>query len=272
MQKPAPDNRRLPGHCPARWQAPFALLAAALLAGCASQAQRVAQAPVADPYENWNRKVFAFNDGLDRTLLRPVAVGWKKALPPQFRTGVGNALDNALYPVTIVNQFLQGKPGQGGRDLGRFVLNTTVGLLGLFDPATEAGLPANQEDFGQTLNTWGAPQGPFLMVPLLGPRTVSSAVGNVADLPLSPYVNLSDDRLRFGLFGINIINSRSAVLDLDQALREAYDPYIFLRDAYLQNRAYRIADGALLPPEPDDWDDYAEGEDEPGTTGEDAAP
>jgi phospholipid-binding lipoprotein MlaA len=250
--RPAPTHWRLPG-----------LIATLLLAGCASQAQRVAEMPVGDPYEPLNRKVFAFNDSLDRNVLRPTAVGWKKGTPPQFRTGLGNAIDNALYPVTIVNAFLQGKFAQSGRDLGRFVLNTTVGLLGLFDPATEAGLPANQEDFGQTLNTWGVPQGPFLMVPLLGPRTVSSGVGNLADLPLSPYFNLSDNNLRWGLFAIDLVNTRSGLLDLDQALREAYDPYVFLRDAYLQNRAYRIADGALLAPEPDDYEDYDMGGDEP---------
>jgi phospholipid-binding lipoprotein MlaA len=235
-----------------------AAIALLLLAGCASQAQRIAAQPVGDPIEPLNRKVFAFNDSLDRALLRPAAVGWKKGTPPQFRTGVGNFIDNALMPVTIINDFLQGKPAQGGKDTARFVMNTIVGLGGLFDPATEAGLPYNQEDFGQTLNTWGVPQGPFLMVPLLGPRTVSSAAGNVADLPASPYLQLSSNDVRFGLFGINLINSRAGLLDLDEELRKAYVPYVFLRDAYLQNRAYRIADGQLLPPEPDDFDDYGD--------------
>lgn len=235
-----------------------AVLASLLLAGCASQAQRVAAQPVADPIEPLNRKVFAFNDSLDRALLRPVAVGWKKGTPPQFRTGVGNFIDNALMPVTIINDFLQGKPVQGGKDTTRFVMNTIVGLGGLFDPATEAGLPHNQEDFGQTLNTWGVSQGPFLMVPFLGPRTVSSGVGNVVDLPASPYLQRSSGEVRIGLFGINLINSRAGLLDLDEELRKAYDPYVLVRDAYLQNRAYQIADGNLLPPEPEDFSDYGD--------------
>lgn len=133
-----------------------------------------------------------------------------------------------------------------------------MGLGGLFDPATGAGLPAHQEDFGQTLNAWGVPQGPYLMLPLFGPRTVSSGVGNLADLPASPYLRLADNSVRFGLLGVDTVSSRAGLLDLDEEVRKAYDPYGFVRDAYLQNRAYRIADGNLLPPEPEDFEDYGD--------------
>jgi phospholipid-binding lipoprotein MlaA len=236
----------------------FTLVAALLVAGCASQAQRIAEQPVGDPIEPLNRKVFAFNDALDRAVLRPAAVGWKRALPPQFRTGVGNVISNAFEPVTIINGFLQGKFAQGGQDLARFVMNTIVGLGGLFDPATEAGLQAHDEDFGQTLNTWGVPQGPYLMVPFLGPRTLSHGVGNIADLPASPYLQVNPTSVSWGVFGLNIVNSRAGLLDLDEEVRNAFDPYIFVRDAYLQNRAYRIADGMLMPREPDEFEDYGD--------------
>lgn len=227
------------------------LLAGALLlaAGCASRGP-VDSGPVADPFEPANRGIYQVNDVADRAILRPAAVGFRRGLPPQFRSGIRNFFDNALYPVTIVNNLLQGKFADGGRDLARFALNTTVGLVGLFDPASDIGLPKNDEDFGQTLGVWGVPEGPFLMVPVFGPYTLRSGVGALLDLPLTPWLLAAEPAVGLGLWAVNSVESRTRFLDVDRAVREAFDPYIFVRDAFIQNQRYRTADGNL----PDDHD------------------
>lgn len=241
------------------------------LAGCASTAQRVAGAPVSDPLEPVNRAIYRFNDKADRWVLRPAAVGWRKTVPQPLRTGVRNVLDHWSYPIDTVNAFLQGKFKQGGSDLARFMLNTIVGLGGLFDPATEVGLALHDEDFGQTLNRWGVPQGPYLMVPLFGPYTLSHGFGTLADAPLSPYISFQDPAAGLTLYAVYAVDARGAFLDTDAEVRQAFDPYAFIRDAYLQNRAYKIADGVL--PEPDYEDaDSAGPDDEAGDAGEPATP
>lgn len=234
------------------------LLTWALL-GCAAMASAGEDA-ISDPLEPANRAVYRFNDALDRHILRPVAVGYSRALPPQIRRGVRNFFDNATYPVTIVNSFLQGKPTQGGKDAARFVINTTVGLLGLFDPATEIGLARHQEDFGQTLAVWGVGEGPYLVVPFFGPRSLTHGIGDLVDLPLTPYTGNNDLALSLGLYTVESIDDRSRLLDVDYQVREAFDPYLFVRDAYMQNRRYRISDGNVA--EDDAWMDEEFFEDE----------
>jgi phospholipid-binding lipoprotein MlaA len=220
--------------------------------GCASSSA-VQEQDAWDPIEPVNRAIFKVNDIGDRYLLRPVAVGYERGLPPQMRSGIQNFFSNIRYPITIVNNFLQGKFRDGGRDTGRFVLNTTVGLFGFFDPATRIGLEENDEDFGQTLGRWGVGEGPYLVLPLFGPRTLRSAAGDVADSPLTPLIDItsSDIDIAWVLWTTHQVDKRSRLLDADEQVFEAYDPYLFVRDAYLQNQRYRLHDGN--PPEDDSY-------------------
>lgn len=220
-----------------------------LLPACASR-HATEQSGANDPFERMNRVFYQVNDFGDTYVLRPVAKGYERGLPSQIRGGIRNVFSNLTYPVTIVNAFLQGKFAQSGHDGARFLVNTTIGLAGIFDPATRIGLTENDEDFGQTLGVWGVPEGPYLVVPLLGPRTTRHAVGTVADSPLTPFVGISNGRLdlTLGLWVIYSVDKRSRLLDLDQQVFEAFDPYLFVRDAYLQNRRYKVLDGRM----PDD--------------------
>ena len=164
----------------------------AVLSGCASQQSAEREPSNPDPFEPVNRVIYKFNDFGDRYLAKPVAKGVRERHADALRLGVSNFFDNLRYPITIVNDFLQGKFRQGGADLARFTLNSTVGLLGLFDPATAAGPREHDEDFGQTLAVWGVPQGPYLMVPIFGPYTVTSAIGDLADTQVSPLVQIPE--------------------------------------------------------------------------------
>jgi len=235
-------------------------VAIALLSGCASHQAAKREPANPDPFEPVNRAIYKVNDIGDRYLARPVAKAYKKRTPGAFRQGASNFLDNLRYPITIVNDFLQGKARQGGADFARFALNSTVGLLGVFDPATDMGLKENDEDFGQTLAVWGVPEGPYLMVPLFGPYTVTSAVGDIAGTQVSPLVQIPEDAAATALWAWYLVDARYSLLGVDQEVRSAFDPYIFVRDSYLQNRRYKIYDGhvpeeKLLPD--DDLDDEA---------------
>jgi len=228
---------------------PTALLAvtALLLNGCASHSRVATPEEPNDPLEPFNRAMFRFNQVGDKYVLRPMAVGYTKGLPPQLQQGLNNAFGNAMYPVTIANAFLQGKFRQTLYDGARLLVNTIIGLGGLFDPATRIGLAENDEDFGQTLGVWGVAEGPFLVTPIFGPYTVRDLVGEVVDAPLTPYISVTNGRIdaRLGAWVIYQVDKRSRLLDVDYQVFEAFDPYIFVRDAYLQNRRYRVADGAI---------------------------
>ena len=236
-----------------------ALLALALIisSGCASTGA-VQDQQAYDPIEPFNRAMYKVNDIGDRYLLRPVAVGYERGLPPQMRSGIQNFFSNIRYPITIVNDFLQGKFRDGGRDTGRFVLNTTVGLFGFFDPATRIGLRENDEDFGQTLGKWGVGEGPYIVLPVFGPRTLRHLTGDVADSPLTPLIDITSDDIdmAWALWAVYQVDKRSHLLEVDQQVYEAYDPYLFVRDAYLQNRRYRMHDGNV--PEDDSYLDDME--------------
>jgi len=231
--------------------------AAAGLAGCASQPV-TSQTEAYDPIEPVNRAIYWANDLGDRYVLRPAASGYRRALPQALRSGVRNIFSNLLYPVTIANDLLQGKFSQCGRDGARFLLNSTVGLAGIFDPATRIGLTENDEDFDQTLAVWGAGEGPYLMVPIFGPRTLRHLVGDTVDAPLTPFLGISDGDvdLTLGAWVIYQVDERSRLLDADQQVYESFDPYIFIRDAYLQNRRYRALDGNV--PEDESYLDDAD--------------
>ena len=230
-------------------------------AGCASQAAGRTEVP-GDPLEPLNRGVFAFNDFTDTYLLRPVAVGYDWLLPQFMRTGVNNWFENLATPIDILNAWLQGKFRQGFADAARMGLNTTLGIGGFFDPATTAGLARNDEDFGQTLGVWGVPEGPYLVIPLFGPRTLRSGVGQLVDLTYHPQLRIRPSGLRSRLNGLWIIHQRSRLLPIDEQIRRAFDPYAFVRDAYWQNRRFLRYDG--LPPEnnfpEDDFDDEFDNE------------
>ena len=212
-----------------------------LLCGCATLPPGSKRDP-RDPWERFNRSSYKFNDALDRAVLKPVAKGYTH-LPQPVQTGMHNFFDNLDYPVTIVNDLLQGQLKPFFSDIGRFVLNTTLGLGGLFDPATPAGLQKNYRDFGQTLGKWGVPTGPYVVVPLFGPYDVRDGIGSVtvdyyanprSYLPFWPEV---------GVYAVRTVDHRSRLLPLDATLQSAYDPYAFVRSAYLQNRDFMVHGG-----------------------------
>ena len=182
---------------PRTWVLPAVALLA--LGGCATTGGSGAE-PDPDPFEPANRAIYKLNDLGDRYIAEPLARGYEKATPRAFRIGANNFLENLRYPITIVNAFLQGKVRQGGADLARFVLNSTVGLGGLFDPASDVGLRANDEDFGQTFAVWGLPQGPYLMVPVFGPYTVGSAAGDLVGTQFSLLVQGPEDEAAIALW------------------------------------------------------------------------
>jgi len=198
-----------------------------------------------DPLEPLNRTVYAFNDGLDRFVLRPAGKGYNAVLPQPVRNGIGNFFDHWTYPVTIVNGFLQGKLGQGTEDLVRFAVNTTFGGLGLFDVASKGGMEMHNEDFGLTFASWGIGQGPYIVIPVLGPATARSGIGILANVQVNPVVQLENSSVRDKLLILWFLESRAALIGPDEVVQDAYDPYLFLRDAYLQNRAYLRGEGKV---------------------------
>jgi phospholipid-binding lipoprotein MlaA len=217
-----------------------ALAAAALLGACATPSQR--QPDPRDPLEGLNRGVYRFNTAVDRAVLRPAARGYRRIAPAPVRRALGNFVDHLQYPRVIVADVLQGKFRDGGRDLVRFVSNTVFGL-GFFDPAAQAGLEAHKEDFGQTLGRWGIGPGPYLMLPLLGPATLRDAVGRVPDQYLSVNHYIDDPYARWGVVAVDGLDARVQLLDTDRVVDEAFDPYAFVRSAWLQRREYLVHDG-----------------------------
>lgn len=199
-----------------------------------------------DPYENYNRKVFAFNEQLDKWLLKPVAQGYRFITPKFFRQGVNNFFSNIKEVPNFANNLLQGKPQQAGKDLARFGINSTLGIFGLVDVATPiTGWQASDEDFGQTLNTWGVPEGPYIVWPLLGGQHLSHTASLPADIWLFepiPYV-VEDTNTRLGISGLYITSLREGVLDAESIIHG--DRYTFIRDAYLQNRQFLLNDGRI---------------------------
>ncbi|MDG1463305.1 MAG: VacJ family lipoprotein [Gammaproteobacteria bacterium] len=217
--------------------------------------------PSKDPFEAINRPIYKFNNGLDKVILKPVAKGYEFITPRFFRTGVSNFFNNLTYPVTIANSFLQGKLLQGLQDTGRFALNSTLGLAGILDPATSVGLNQNNEDFGQTLAVWGVPQGPYIVLPLLGPQTLSSGLGIIANAQVNPVLQWPNSSVRSKLFIAWTIETRQTLLSFDETIQESFDPYLFVRESYLQNRRYQINDGVIPDSDLDDGfsdDDFAE--------------
>jgi phospholipid-binding lipoprotein MlaA len=207
-----------------------------------------------DPYENFNRKSHSFNLTLDRYIARPAAVIYTNTMPDPLEKGVVNFFSNLDELTNIANDLLQGKLGQAANDTGRFLLNSTVGVGGLFDVAERAGLPKSEgEDFGQTLGAWGVGEGPYLMLPLIGPSTLRDAPSKYIDSFANPVSHLDEVSDRNSIRLWSLVSARAELIDLDDVI--SGDSYLFVRDVYLQRREYLVKDGAI---EDDfgDLDDY----------------
>ena len=198
-----------------------------------------------DPLESFNRAMFSFNDGVDKVVLKPVAEGYRSVFPSFLRTGVANFFSNLEDLWIAVNQLLQGKAEKGVSDGWRFAVNTTIGILGLFDVASEFGLYKHNEDFGQTLAVWGIGSGPYVVLPLLGSTTLRDGLSRFTlDRRADPVVNVNHVPTRNTLFAERLVSKRADLLELGNVVDEAaLDKYSFSRDAYLQRRESLIHDG-----------------------------
>ena len=219
--------------------------------------------PVAhDPWEKMNRSLYSFNDAVDRVSLKPIAKGYKKVLPEPVRDGITNFGQNLGAPRNAINNFLQGKPSRGFSELARFVVNSTVGLGGLIDIASASGVEAHQEDFGQTAAVWGVPPGPYVMVPFVGPQTLRDVILMPANVELDVLHHVDESSVRDRLWILRSIDLRHRVLSLEDLLADSADPYITLRESYLQNREFEIYDGDPPMEEDDDfYDDFLDEDD-----------
>ena len=224
-------------------RAALAMMQIAWLAGCATNPAQLTHAPQ-DPYEKFNRGVYKFNDALDRSVVKPVAKAYRNVAPQPVRTGFGNFIANLEMPRTMLNDLLQGKFHAGVSDFGRLLLNTTMGIGGFFDVASKAGIDHNDEDFGQTLGAWGVPPGPYLVLPLLGPSNLRDAPSKGVDTFSNP-ASYANTEASWGYWALSSLHKRYELLSLDPTLEKAFDPYAFMRDAYLQNRAYKVSDGEV---------------------------
>ncbi len=237
---------------------PVVIVALALgLSGCASvpAEQRVES----DPWEPMNRSLFNVNVAIDRASTKPLAKGYRAILPGPVRKGISNFFRNLIAPRSAINNFLQGKPGRGVSELGRFVLNSTVGVGGLIDVATASGVEEYREDFGQTAAVWGVPDGPYVMLPILGPQTLRDAIMSAVDIVADPLFQYDNTSVRDKLYVLRLIDLRYRLLTADKFLDDSKDPYLTLRESYLQNREFEVYDGD--PPVDDDFfDEFLEEE------------
>lgn len=224
------------------------ILSALWLAGCSSTQQTATTAADArDPFESVNRSFWTFNyDYLDAYVLRPVTVGYMAVVPKPARTGLSNVVNNLNEPANFFNGLLQGKPSGSAVSAGRFLLNSTVGVVGLFDVATPMGLAERPEDFGQTLGVWGVGHGPYLMIPARGPATVRNLTGDLVDNLYFPMSVLNTPQT-IGKFVIGALSGREQLMAQEKLLNDSLDPYAFVKDAYFQRQQYQLYDGN--PPE-----------------------
>ncbi|HET6553714.1 MAG TPA: VacJ family lipoprotein [Dyella sp.] len=220
------------------------LVAMALLASCS-----IAKPRTDDPHEKFNRSMYAFNDSMDKAFIRPVAVGYRKVTNPPVRRAVSDFFTNIRMPITVANDLLQARPKQAVQSTSRFLVNLTLGVGGFFDPASQLGIPLQDTDFGITLARWGVPEGDYLVLPFVGPTTARDVWRLPVDSyffdPLSYYSRNHD--FEYGqeylpeLFYLVTLRSRG--IDAESFLQSAYDPYVFMRDAYRQQRLYELYDG-----------------------------
>ena len=244
------------------------------LGACATASDPTEPAPVrseSDPWEPMNRVIFRANRGFDSVTLKPIAKGYTKILPAPVRRSITNFSTNLFVPRSAVNNFLQGKFRGGVEDVGRFVFNTIFGIGGLFDVASVGGIPKHGENFSQTMAVWGFPEGPYLVLPFLGPQSLLDTVMLPADIQFDPLFHYDNSSVRDKLYILRVINLRARLLTADKLLEDSKDPYITMRESYLQIRQNLIHDGN--PPEDDDMlddffddDEFDEEEEPPAET------
>lgn len=260
-------------HLRFRWTARFpgllsksilAFCMSVLVAACGSMPVQDGAPPAqtvetGDPLEGFNRAIYTFNDKFDRYLLKPVAKGYRFIVPDIARRGVSNFFSNLGDPANMLNNLLQGKFVDGASDLGRFVINSTIGIGGLFDVAGHIGLEKHDEDFGQTLAVWGVGEGPYLVLPVLGPSNIRDGVGLVPDWYMNPTEYMEEQSTANKLLVLKVINRRDQLLEATDILEQAAgdDPYTFVREAYRQRRRSLVFDGnpPAAAPDPSLFDD-----------------
>lgn len=243
------------------------ILIQVMLVGCAGSippAPPEERSP-ADPWEPLNRRISNFNDGFDSISTKPLARGYQRLLPETMQRGIGNFSNNLVTPLYIANNLLQGKFKRSLSETGRFLANTTWGILGFVDVGADLGMETYREDFGETLAVWGVPDGPFVVVPILGPRTLRDATMIPLNFFFDIGYHIDDNATRWTIYGIRLVDVRARLFAAEELLEDSYDRYIAIREAYLQRRRYLIFDGN--PPEDEDfYDDFYDedfAEDEP---------
>lgn len=215
-----------------------AVVAASLLAGCATSGNPK------DPIEGFNRAMFSFNETVDKAVIKPVAQGYDAITPRPVQTGVSNFFANIADLWIGFNNLVQGKPGDALSDVSRVLINTTIGVVGLFDVASEMGLEKHDEDFGQTLGRWGVGDGAYVVLPIFGPRTLRDTGGFLVDIAVDPVANHEPVDVRNVALGLRAIDTRASLLPAESAIdAAALDKYAYVRDAYLQRRRSLIHDG-----------------------------
>ncbi|SES90103.1 MlaA family lipoprotein [Pseudomonas graminis] len=207
-------------------------------------APMAANAAEEDPWEGVNRAIFRFNDTVDTYALKPIAQGYEFITPQFLEDGIHNMFKNVGEVTNFANDVLQAKPAAAGVDTARLIFNTTFGLLGFFDVGTKMGLQRNDEDFGQTLGHWGVASGPFVMLPLFGPSTVRDAFAKYPDTYTQPWRYIDHVPTRNTALGVSLVDTRASLLSAEKLING--DKYIFIRNAYLQNREFKVKDGKVV--------------------------
>lgn len=237
----------------------FVILFLGMVSGCATSipAAPKDQRAEYDPWEPMNRRISAFNDNVDKVTFKPLAKGYEAVFPSPIRRGINNFSKNLLIPLSIINNFLQGKARNGFSETGRFLANTTLGIGGLVDVGAGLGLDVHREDFGQTLAVWGVPDGPFVVIPILGPRTFRDATMVPLNFAADPLMYMKHDRTRQSIYLVRAVDVRAQLFTAESLIEDSFDRYLSIRESYLQNRQFLIYDGD--PPEDDDfYDDFEE--------------
>jgi phospholipid-binding lipoprotein MlaA len=228
-----------------------------LAGGCATTGPQSEHAIEVDPWEATNRRIFDFNTKVDDATLKPIAKGYDKVVPDFMQEGITNFANNMHGPRNILNNFLQGDGREGFSETGRFLVNSTLGIVGLFDVASRMGFRDYDEDFGQTLAVWGVPAGPYVMVPFYSAQTLRDALALPLDFLLDPLLYYEQDTARRAIFGLRIINLRARFLSVEKYVEDSFDRYIAIRESYLQHRQFEIHDGNP-PVDEDFYDDFLE--------------
>ncbi len=228
------------------------VLTLSLVVGCASVPREYRDPR--DPWQPYNRAMFRFNTDFDNAFIKPTAQAYQKITPEPVNRSVTNFFNNVADLTSAVNNLLQFKLSRTGSDVSRVLVNTTVGALGLFDVATNMGIPSYREDFGQTLGYWGFADGPYFIMPIIGPSTLRDTFGFAGDVLIDPFYSVNRDKIYWGFIGLRVIDRRARLLTAGEIFEQAaIDRYSFVRDAYLQRRANQVIDGDPI----DELDDPA---------------